>query len=484
MDSAPETELWVICPVCQQANPLGTQFCKRCWGTALRSVSPVSSLEVERISKQRRVRLKRRRVIKAIAISLVSFIILVSAVYFGLYYFTDIASKPPQGVNSNSLSGEWAMFRHDLSRSGTADSSGILPQGKLEWVFSTGAPIHSSPAVADGTVYVGSRDSKLYALDASTGAKRWEYKVGGWVESSPAIVNGVVYFGSNDGRLYALDANSGEKLWDFKAKYPIKSSPAVADGVVYFGAGDYYVYALDAVTGEKLWDFETEGPVSSSPVVANGIVYVGSGSKYTESKFSYALNALNGRLRLRFKSLYSVFSSPAVSDGIVYFINSRGCLYAVDGNARTWPWEHEIKSAWIYLWVRGLRVFASPVLPTPTPQSGLLWWLRLDRPVASTPIVTGDTLYVGSDNKLVAVDLQSQQKRWEFEAEGVVSSSPALVDTTIYVGSEDGRLYAVDATTGEKLWDILTGGKITSSPAVADGTVYISSHDGNLYAIK
>jgi len=98
--------------------------------------------------------------------------------------------------------------------------------------------------------------------------------------------------------------------------------------------------------------------------------------------------------------------------------------------------------------------------------------------------VTGDTLYVGSDNKLVAVDLQSQQKRWEFEAEGVVSSSPALVDTTIYVGSEDGRLYAVDAATGEKLWDVLTGGKITASPAVADGTVYISSHDGNLYAIK
>ncbi len=98
--------------------------------------------------------------------------------------------------------------------------------------------------------------------------------------------------------------------------------------------------------------------------------------------------------------------------------------------------------------------------------------------------MTDNTLYVGSDNKLVAVDLQSYQKRWEFEAEGVISSSPALVDTTIYVGSEDGRLYAVDAATGEKLWDILTGGKITSSPAVADGTVFIGSHDGNLYAIK
>ncbi len=468
MDSASETELWVICPVCHQPNPLGIKFCKHCWGAFIHG-SPISAQEVERTLS----RLKRRRVIKAIAIRLVPFIILVSAVYFGLYYFTDIVSKPPQGVNSDSLPGEWAMFRHDLGRSGTADSSGTLPQGKLKWVFSTGASIHSSPAVADGTVYVGSRDNKLYALDAATGAKRWEYKTGSWVESSPAIVNGVVYFGSNDGRLYALDANSGEKLWDFKAKYPIMSSPAVADGMVYFGAGDYYVYALDAVTGEKLWDFKTEGSVSSSPVVANGIVYVGAGGN-----FSYTLNARDGRLRLHFKSYSPVFSSPAVSDGTVYFIAVDGYLYAVDSNARTWLREHEIKPYWIQLWAFGLP------LPTPPPQSGLLWGLRLGRLANSSPVVADDTLYVGSDNKLVAIDLQSHQKRWEFETEGIVSSSPALVDTTIYVGSEDGRLYAVDAATGEKLWDILVGGKITSSPAVADGTVYIGSHDGNLYAIE
>ncbi|MBA7677276.1 putative protein YxaL [subsurface metagenome] len=416
--------------------------------------------------------MKLRKVIKVITISLV----FLAAVYFGLYYFSDIVSKPPQDVNSNSLPGEWAMFRHDLGHSGTADSSGILPQGKLKWVFSTGAPIHSSPAVAGGTVYIGSQDFKLYALDAATGAKFWEYKTGGWIESSPAIVNGVVYFGSNDGRLYALDAHSGEKLWDFKTRYPIMSSPAVADDIVYFGAGDYYVYALDAVTGEKLWDFKAEGWVNSSPTVANGVVYVGSGSD-----LCYALHALSGRLRLHFKSYYPVFSSPAVDGETVYFSNSSGYLYAVDGSARNWLWEHEIKPHWIQLWAMGLP------LPTPPPQSGFLWGLKLGKVAYSSPVVTDDTLYIGSDNKLVAIDLQSHQKRWEFETEGqqyMVRSSPALVGTTIYVGSEDGRLYAVDAATGEKLWDVLTGGRITSSPAVANGTVYIGSHDGNLYAIE
>ncbi len=470
MGSAPETELWVICPVCHQASPLGTKTCKRCWGAVIPANRPaLSAQEVEKISKRRLFRSKLRKVIKVITISLV----FLAAVYFGLDYFTDIMSKPTQGVNSNSLPGEWAMFRHDLTHSGTADSSGTLPQGELKWISSIGAPTHSSPAVAYGIVYVGSQDHKLYALDAATGIKRWEYKTGSWVESSPAIANGVVYVGSNDGRLYALDAYSGEKLWDFEAKYSIRSSPAVADGVVYFGAADYYVYALDAATGEKLWDFKAEGRVHSSPVVADGIVYFGSGRR-----FSYALNASSGKLRLRLQSHRPVTSSPAVSGEIVYFNNSLGYLYAIDGNARTRPWEHEIKPYWIQMWAMGLP------LPTPTPQSGLLWGLKLGRKANSSPVVTDDTLYVGSDNKLVAVDLQSYQKRWEFETEGAVISSPALVDTTIYVGSEDGRLYAVDATTGEKLWDVLTGGKITSSPAVADGTVYISSHDGNLYAIE
>ncbi|GAG51366.1 unnamed protein product, partial [marine sediment metagenome] len=93
-------------------------------------------------------------------------------------------------------------------------------------------------------------------------------------------------------------------------------------------------------------------------------------------------------------------------------------------------------------------------------------------------------LYIGSSDRLFCIDIQRHEVRWIFEACGTISSLPAVVGKTIYVGSEDGRLYALDASTGDKLWDILTGGKITSSPAVADATVYIGSHDGNLYAVK
>ena len=99
-------------------------------------------------------------------------------------------------------------------------------------------------------------------------------------------------------------------------------------------------------------------------------------------------------------------------------------------------------------------------------------------------MVSGDSLYIGVGNELFSLDIQSHEKRWEFKAGGTIRSSPALVDTILYVASGDGYLHALDAATGEELWSSLIGGEISSSPAVADGIIYIGSHDGNLYAIE
>ena len=55
----------------------------------------------------------------------------------------------------------------------------------------------------------------MYALNASTGAKLWSYTTGSNVYSSPAVANGVVYVGSYDGNVYALKAGTGAKLWSY-----------------------------------------------------------------------------------------------------------------------------------------------------------------------------------------------------------------------------------------------------------------------------
>jgi uncharacterized repeat protein (TIGR01451 family) len=125
----------------------------------------------------------------------------------------------------------------------------------------------------------------VYALNASTGDTLWSFPTGGAVvDSSPAVANGVVYVGVTNtsatparGNVYALDARTGAKLWSFTVAGAVSSSPAVANGVVYVGSADGNVYALNASTGARLFSYATKAPVNSSPAVVSGVVYVQSG---------------------------------------------------------------------------------------------------------------------------------------------------------------------------------------------------------------
>ena len=183
------------------------------------------------------------------------------------------------------------MFRGDASHSGIYATDRAPALDRLLWKFKTGAKVLSSPAVVDGTVYVGSADRIVYALNAANGSVRWQYKTRGAVNSSPAVSAGVVYVMSADGNLYALDATEGKLKWQFATAGERRftapgihgasprtelmpdpfdvflSSPAVVAGTVYFGSGDHHVYALDAASGTLRWKFETGDVVHASPAV-------------------------------------------------------------------------------------------------------------------------------------------------------------------------------------------------------------------------
>jgi outer membrane protein assembly factor BamB len=78
--------------------------------------------------------------------------------------------------------------------------------GSLKWKYLTSNSVSSSPAVgSDGTVYVGSQDGRLYAINPGDGSEKWSYATAGIVASSPAIGgDGTVYVGSGDYNLYAF----------------------------------------------------------------------------------------------------------------------------------------------------------------------------------------------------------------------------------------------------------------------------------------
>jgi len=139
------------------------------------------------------------------------------------------------------LAQDWPMFHHDLQNTGYTTSPST---NNVLWSYPTGDEVFSSLAVAEGYVFVGSWDKKVYCLRASDGSLIWSYPTGDEVFSSPAVAEGYVFVGSDDHNVYCLDASDGSLIWSYGTGWSVDSSPAVADGKVLVGGGDHKVYCF------------------------------------------------------------------------------------------------------------------------------------------------------------------------------------------------------------------------------------------------
>ncbi len=286
----------------------------------------------------------------------------------------------------------------------------ITPAGAIKWSFRTGSDIKSSPAVgADGTVYFGSRDRRLYALRPD-GAKKWSALTGGWVDSSPALArDGTVCFGGWDGTFYALKPGGGTN-WTFKTGGPIDSSPAIgADGTIYFGSHDQTLYALDA-RGVKKWGFHTDGAILSSPAIdADGVIYFTS----VDGKL-YALHP-DGAEKWHLWTGGVGDSSPVIDPrGDVYLGVNHEFLALKAGGIKKWDFGFN-----------GYKMCGAAV------------------------VAADGTIFFGCDAGNFYAFNPDGTMQFSLPLGGAITSSPAMTDAgTLYVGAVGGRLSAIKGNAG------------------------------------
>jgi len=210
-------------------------------------------------------------------------------------------------------------------------------KGNEKWApFDTGRKIWTSPAGDDGIVYVSNYDKKLFAVSSTDGSLIWEIELPSAVASSPVVSEDNIFFGAFDNHLYAVDSANGSQKWSFEAGNWFWSPPIVKDGVIYAGCLDQKVYALDANTGEKLWQpFTADGPIVSTPVLVDKLLVVAS-----EVGTIYILNADSGKEERSSVSIGSSVRAPLYVDGnMVYVHASNRCVYAVDVQSGEKVWE-------------------------------------------------------------------------------------------------------------------------------------------------
>ena len=351
--------------------------------------------------------------------------------------------------------------------------------GRERWRLRTGGPVAASPAVAGGRVYVGSYDGKFYAADEKTGTLQWKFATGGERRfearglhgflprqqtyadpfdvylSSPVVEGGSVFFGSGDGHVYALDAASGALRWKFAAAEVVHASPAVANGVVFVGDWASRLYALDARTGAERWHFQAgtdelihnQVGFQSSPAVVNGVVYVG-----CRDSNLYAIDAATGAERWHFSNNGSwVVGSPAVVDGKVIFATSDSSLvHALDAATGKPLWQQQTQA---YL-------FSSPAVAGDTMVVGVLNGSLEARELATGALrwdyrseasLANDGWVLGADRRFnggwLFASFWREKPITAAEREfsiGAFFSSPLIADGVVYAGTSDGRMLALE----------------------------------------
>jgi len=247
--------------------------------------------------------------------------------------------------------------------------------GGLKWKFKTGDVVHSSPAVADGTLFIGSWDTYLYALDAATGKEKWRFKTGEdhetynqtGIQASPVVAGGMVYFGCRDSNFYAVDVKSGKQLWTFSNKgswvinsaavrlgrvyfatsdtgllealdaqtgavaftidfnhWPMFSSPAIAGHMLYLGSHQGRLLAIDLSTQKLAWSFETEAAKKNGPAFTDPKGAPNYAAAFADSFYDDIVSGIQ-----KLFSLGAILSSPTVSGDTILFGSTDGSLYAL-----------------------------------------------------------------------------------------------------------------------------------------------------------
>jgi alcohol dehydrogenase (cytochrome c) len=403
-------------------------------------------------------------------------------------------------------------------------------------VLNLGFPrVNRGVAYADNTVYVGTLDGFLVALDARAGIERWivhvgENLLGHSITAAPLVVDNKVIVGVSGGEagirgfLDAYDAKSGKQLWRFWT-IPSPGEPGSeswpGDSWVHGGGATWLTGSYDPELKLLYWGTGNPGPDW------NGDSRKGD-NLYTSSLV--ALDVETGKPRWHFQYTphdvhdWDANQIPVLVDAdfkgkprkLVVHANRNAFFYVLDRQTgefllgepyakQTWAkaldekgrpvlipdMNPSEKGTLVYPSLQGSTNWASPSY---SPQTGFLYVpvremgsIYFKTPVEYKP----GTYYTGGSEKRLdeeswgavrAIDVKSGKKMWDFELPtpswaGVLSTAGGLV----FSGSNEGNFYALDAKSGKPLWQFQTGGAIRSGPMsfTADGRQHVAIAGGH-----
>jgi len=454
---------------------------------------------------------------------------------------------------------------------------------KVAWAYQMRpGVVETSPLVADGMMYITEPPSTVTAIDVRSGRPVWTYTpsippdvivIGSPpVNRGVAILDDTVYFGTVNGHLIALDARSGGVRWDVtvqdnKSGYYLTLAPLALDGKVIVGVSGAetgirgFVDAYDSKSGKLLWrtytipapgepGFDTWGKGNGWQTGGGSTWLTGSydpdlkllywttgnpapdwnadnrpgDNLYTDAVL--ALDPETGKMKWHFQFTPEDVHDWDSNQVVILFegtvagrerkllgqANRNGFYYVLDRETgafltgvpyakQTWadgldPKGRPIRKKGIAPSLEGTLVFpniqgaANWHSPTYSPQTKLFYQHAREMGTIyykgdavykpGTAFTGGGGRYVNGDDAssaIRALDATTGKMKWEFPLLSPGFSS--LLSTAgglVFSGTEEGNFIALDAETGKSLWDIQLGGPVRGMPIsyAVDGKQFVA----------
>jgi outer membrane protein assembly factor BamB len=272
----------------------------------------------------------------------------------------------------------------------------------------------------------------------------WEQRLEkGYFQATPIIVGDTIFIGSSDEGLGTFDLQTGKPKWMYKTAQEIAAPATYFDGLVFVGDSSGMLHAVDAKTGEQKWTFNTKGMIDNSPNidVQTKRVIIGS-----QGGTLFALEAATGKLVWEYETGDQIQCFPSIIGRHCFVAGCDSYLHVINLDS-------------------GKGVSRIP----------------LDSPTGSTPLLSGDVAFVGTEgNEFLAIDWKQEKVLWRISLQQAVRAPAAYREGTIIFGGMDRTVYALNAANGEERWRYVTKRRIEGGAVIVGDKVYVPSTDSSL----
>lgn len=363
------------------------------------------------------------------------------------------------GVATAQSSGSWPQFQRDAANTGyLPDATGPTTGLTEKWSFSAldGTDMPASAVAADGRVFFGSMDGRLYAVDAESGEETWSVQFDERVPGVPAVVDGAVYTTVADGTVRALDVETGKQQWRHPARSNEVNKRLIPFGDKLFVPFGHGVSALDREDGSLVWESRVSGNAGLA-VTDTGVFAADHG---TNRLFALDTGTGTERWGVRLDQRLARQSTPTVADSTVFVGGQSGGLFAVSTDG-----SHE----WTF-------------------DTGT------EKPIQMSPAVADGSVVFGTDydderdqrptGSLYVVSAEDGSSQAQFRLRIATMTSPTVVGSTVYTADRDGIVYGFDLDGGSALFRHGIGTEARGGIAFADGVLYVLDQKGILHALE